>query len=77
MMKDKQVGELWKSAKYLQERGSSVAIVEAAFAVEELIRKLVEERAKRFHVEQGIAGGTAGFYKALRDFGIDPKEWKP
>lgn len=68
-MIDKEVGELWR--RYCESQYEH--------AVEkDLIRKLVEERAKSFCETMP----TCYMHKvhteeALREFGIDPKEWTP
>lgn len=70
-MEDKTVGEIWR--RYQGHVRNKPIHADSTPLL--LIRKLVDERAMRWQSEQGIAGGTAGFYKALRDFGIDPETW--
>jgi len=76
-MTDEEVGKLWR--KYNSYTPSSDGgEAEACVAVEELIRKLVEDRAKAIE-EYGRPLDelqTPHVELALRDFGIDPKEWK-
>lgn len=71
-MEDREVGEVWREHLF----NTDFYEEHLAEQIIRLIRKLVEERAMRWQSEQGIAGGTAGLYKALRDFGIPPETWK-
>jgi len=65
-MIDADVGKLWR--KYNSYTPSSDGgEAEACMAVEELIRKLVDER--REHFDEAIE-------TTLKGFGIDPKTWK-
>ncbi len=59
-MQDKEVGELWHSRGVLERTARQMA--------EELIHKLVEERAN--------CPCMVCLREALDDFDIDPKEWK-
>ena len=91
VMDDKAVGKLW--AYCLVIYGNDRESFEKDNVVQ-LIRKLVEERAKLFHVEEDtlrykdewegmpdkignvrIAAKEKYRKCALREFGIDPKEW--
>jgi hypothetical protein len=72
MMTDKEVGALWRTAHESDEPTFWVT------GVKELIRKLVEERA-RYHAIRD--GGYRGFTAqdidwACEQFGIDPKSWE-
>lgn len=73
-MQDKQVGELWSKATH---KDVPMPIVQ------QLIRKLVEERAQVIATTSCDYDGckhedwkTSHTPEALRDFGIDPKEYK-
>jgi hypothetical protein len=74
MMEDFEVGEKWKQS--LDDSNRPYGTTGQAI-VQDLIRKLVEERALLWNFKNGVAGGTAGIYKALRDFGIPRETWKP
>ena len=70
-MTDKEVGELWHKHYVPNPK-------EEVLEVLDLIRKLVEERAKAIE-EYGRPWNelqTPHVDLALRDFGIDPKTWK-
>jgi len=71
-MKDKQVGELWAEAQTKQFGWASRQ------DVMELIRKLVEERARWHSRVHAVAKWHVNDdnNQALRDFGIDPETWK-
>jgi hypothetical protein len=71
-MEDKEVGELWRTYTQIRRGFRSDNVDED---VEDLIRKLVEERAKR--AAQAIGYKEPFTAKALRDFGIPPESWKP
>jgi len=67
-MEDKEVGELWAEAQTKQFGWASRQ------DVLELIRKLVEERARYYQFLW--KGDTKTRYKACIDFGIDPETWE-
>ena len=67
-MEDKEVGELWAEAQTKQFGWASRQ------DVLELIRKLVEERARYYQFLW--KGDTKTRYKACIDFGIDPETIK-
>lgn len=71
MMTDKEVGALWLWIKGTAERVENPDIYSKQHIqdVSALIRKLVEERAKR------TAAGTVT-KEVLRDFGIGPEMWE-
>jgi len=64
-MKDEEVGEIWCEINQMPEFWQV-----GRADIRGLIRKLVEERQLQY-----VASGNSLEY-ALRDFGIDPKEWK-
>ena len=75
-MEDKEVGELWHDAST---KGGYWDNVGAADAICELIRNLVEERARHYSRDckcLGIGHTPLHIAEACRDFGIDPETWK-
>lgn len=69
-MDDKKVGELWRNCLIGQKHG---------YAVQheiDLIRKLVEERARSRESDGPWLGDFKVIDAALRDFGIDPGTFK-
>ena len=73
---DKEVGELWRRCI----DSASDLHWDTEELLKNLIRKLVEERAK-WYIEGGIWNGedfdtTSPTENALRDFEIDPETWK-
>jgi len=72
-MTDKEVGELWGEAVRIQD--SKSYIYEWVKDVLALIRKLVEERARRWPRVEEITLDEPQINRALRDFGIDPATW--
>lgn len=74
-MEDKEVGELWRKRLielehlYLDRKGASAFELDIVIA---LIRKLVEERARRRWYGSGWRDGIPN---TLHDFGIDPATW--
>lgn len=80
-MTDKEVGELWRSANAAIDNGHSALW---AKAVIDLIHNLVEEREAFYEVSVAVAKSghtreTLDRWKrtnALRDFGIDPEDFK-
>jgi hypothetical protein len=67
MMTDREVGELWRDLNRPIDHECSLARHGRA-----LIRKLVEERTRLYEKDKI----SHAHIVALRDFGIDPKEWK-
>ncbi len=61
-MEDREVGKLWREAS---QQGATNPV--HYWRVKDLIRKLVEERSLR---------DKRTLSAVLRDFDIDPKEWK-
>jgi hypothetical protein len=76
-MKDHKVGELWTRWHLIAD------LYPHACDICDLIRKLVEERARRYLQWQSDVAFSTNRDKqlselryALRDFGIDPETWK-
>jgi hypothetical protein len=65
MMKDEEVGEYWRLARKYPNQPTMCSIMD-------LIRKLVEERARSFC---GSDPQSGDIMLALMDFGIDPTTW--
>lgn len=84
-MKDEEVGELWRQTQDGIIATDKDAFVMIAYSsVEGLIRKLIEERAKRRFDNSGsvrswmnIDDSFKAIYiaRACKDFGIDPKTY--
>jgi len=80
---DKEVGELWRESRRREPRqGQNVGIIEVyQVHVENLIRKLVEERRMsysswyRASSDPTFQARESSLVRACRDFGIDPKEF--
>ena len=71
-MEDKEVGELWQKWQLYSHETEY-----AKHAVLSLIRKLVEERARRYSTGLDWAGDWHDqVTSVLRDFGIDPATWE-
>ena len=71
-MEDKEVGKLWMVNKIPISEADELHNLQQD-AICNLIRKLVEERAQR-HYSHGVAWRDMQEF-ALRDFGIDPKDF--
>ncbi len=76
-MTDKEVGELWKETYNRDQLHGAYFIAR----ILDVIRKLVEERSEdcKWNVQNRREKRHEGDYwikQALRDFGIDPKEYK-
>jgi hypothetical protein len=67
MMKDSEIGDLWHDVNVPY--GFWAKLPGAKKAIIELIRKLVSERASRYFSRK------LGIEVALREFGIDKKDW--
>jgi hypothetical protein len=79
-MSDKEVGELWRKrcARIYSHDATQDPPTLAELEFDGLIRKLVEERAnwyRRLPHNAEMSVETA-IKHVLRDFGIDPEEWK-
>lgn len=73
-MTDKEVGELWQ--EFDSEHRTHFDYREH---IRDLIRKLVEERAYLYcndPVHEAFLESDQALSAALRDFDIDPKDWK-
>ena len=80
-MEDKKVGELWTQAQFVKTLPNlGMALTQWVEAAENLIRKLVEERAfsryKGSRFDWSDEGRKKFMAKGLRDFDIDPATWK-
>ena len=72
-MDDKHIGELWEWVSEISPNDGTVHNWE----VRDLIRKLVEERARRYSTGLDWAGDwPTQIPSVLRDFGIDPETWE-
>jgi hypothetical protein len=70
-MKDDDVGELWRLARKYPNQPTMCSIMD-------LIRKLVEERARVIYIspaEDGYHERQMSLDRALSDFRIDPATW--
>jgi len=81
VLSDKEVGELWRYARLGRYWTCTMGCKDD---IKKLIRKLVEERSWAYrarcahaaHDRAENAGGACDHtLDALRDFGIDPKNW--
>ena len=70
-MTDREVGELWEWVAVINPNDGKVDNWE----VKKLIRKLVDERARVTYINQLGEDPKYAEWNALRDFGIDPKDW--
>jgi hypothetical protein len=78
-MKDEEVGRVWNDARQYTESHAGLSWAHKVLTV---IRKLVEERARRYlQWQSDVAFSTdrdrqlSELRYALRDFGIDPETW--
>lgn len=78
-MTDKEVGDLWRTI-VLGQRTSYSVHHSTKNVAEQLISKLVEERADFYRQceskEEALPYYQVEINKALRDFGIEPEDWK-
>jgi len=69
-MTDNEVGEIWRSYYSPNPKEEDLVVLD-------LIRKLVEERARRYSTGVDWGGDWHDqVTSALRDFGIDPATWE-